>query len=97
MSLTSDIASPQTEGTSVTFRASATGGSGSYEYKFWEYSAATKWKWVVVRDFSASNEFVWETAGKTGTSQIGVWVRNAGTDFDRNLDQTRFILPFNID
>ena len=97
VSLTSDIASPQTEGTSVTFRASATGGSGSYEYKFWEYSAATKWKWVVVRDFSASNEFVWETAGKTGTSQIGVWVRNAGTDFDRNLDQTKDIKSFTVE
>ena len=97
VSLSANIASPQTEGTSVTFTASATGGSGSYEYKFWEQSPATNWQWVVVREFGASNTFTWNTAGKVGTSQIGVWVRNAGTDFNQNLDQTKYITSYIVE
>ena len=76
-SLTSDLPSPQSEGTEVTFTAQATGGSGTYEYQFWLRDIAGQW--IKVQDYSSNNTFVWNTTG-VGTSMIWVGVKNAGSD-----------------
>jgi hypothetical protein len=80
--LATSVASPQNEGTSVRFTATASGGSGSYEYKFWERGPATNYAWTVIRDYSTSNTLQWDSTGKAGDNNIAVWVRSAGTDID---------------
>jgi len=76
VSLTSDLASPQPEGMTVTFTAEANGGSGSYQYKF--YFRNPNGQWAMVQDYSSSSNYIWNTAGFTGTSYIQVWAKNTG-------------------
>jgi hypothetical protein len=77
VSLSSNIASPQPEGTIVTFSAEVTGGSGSYEYKY--YLCSPDGQWSLVQDYSSSPNFSWNTTGFVGTSHLQVWVRNEGS------------------
>ena len=82
VALSASQSSPQTEGQQVVFTARGSGGSGSYEYKFWERGPGTNGAWVIVQNFSSSDAFTWDSTGKAGTTEIGVWVRNAGSDVD---------------
>ena len=50
--------SPQVYGTNVTLTATASGGSGSYEYKFYKNNEVTGGLWVM-QDYSAKNSVVW--------------------------------------
>ena len=50
--------SPQTYGTNVTLTVTASGGSGSYEYKFYKNNEVTGGLWVM-QDYSAKNSVVW--------------------------------------
>jgi hypothetical protein len=77
--LSTSMSSPQIEGTSVRLTASASGGSGDYEYRFYENGPHTNGNWIVARDYASSNTLDWDTAGKVGQSVIVVWCRNAGT------------------
>ena len=76
--LISDTSSPQLAGVPVTFTAGASGGTGSYEYKFFvkgpNDSTAT-----LMQDYSTTNTFPWTTPATPGTYQIGVQVRSAGS------------------
>jgi hypothetical protein len=77
VSLTPNLPSPQPEGTELTFTAEATGGTGSYEYRFWAHETGGVWK--IVQDYSSSPHFTW-----TATDDfdwIGVWARNAGSKY----------------
>lgn len=74
-SLVADKAFPITEGTSVTFTATATGGSTPYTYKFVTYNSSTGWQ--VTQDYSALNQLTYFPAA--GTNAVQVWVRNAGS------------------
>lgn len=74
-----DIASPQVEGTLVTITASASGGSGSYEYAFLIKSRSTGRRWKIVRDYSPDPAFKWNTTGTVGKNRIRVLVKNAGS------------------
>jgi hypothetical protein len=82
VTLNASSGSPQDVGTTVRFTASASGGSGNYEYRFWENGPHTNGNWIVARDYASSNTFDWNTAGKVGQSVIVVWCRNAGTQPD---------------
>jgi len=78
VALSTNMSSPQVSGTTINFTASAQGGSGSYEYRFYEYNASTNKQWVQVRDFATNPSYSWNSSGKVGTGYIGVWARNAG-------------------
>ena len=82
VSLTASISSPQNEGVLVRFTASASGGSGSYEYRFWEKGPHTSENYIIAQDFSPTNHFDWNTSGKPGETSIVVWCRSAGTNPD---------------
>ena len=71
-------ASPQSIGANVVFTASGSGGSGTYEYKFWLRNGGT---WTVVKDYTVpGNTWTWNTAGMAaGTYRIEVDVRSAGS------------------
>ena len=78
VSVSAGLSSPQVVGTNIEFTASAQGGSGSYEYRFYESNASTGYKWIMVRDFSANSSYSWDSSGKIGITKIGVWARNEG-------------------
>lgn len=74
-----NIASPQNLGTKVTFAANGTGGSGSYDYRFF-YQNATTGAVFLGRDFSPVSNWVWDTATvAAGNYTIIVHTRNLGS------------------
>ena len=80
VTLTPSLASPQAPGTSVTWTASASGGSGSYEYMIQLYSPTTG-AWSTVKDYTVpGNTWAWDTTGLApGSYIVDVWARNAGS------------------
>ena len=73
--LTSDKASPQATGTTITFTATSTGCSNP-EYRY--YVQDPFGAWSMARDYGAPT-FVWNTAGLVGgTYHVDVWVRQKG-------------------
>lgn len=77
-SFTSNLASPQRAGTTVTFTTTAAGGVGPYQYKFRVYNGST---WSVAQNWSASNLLRW-TPTVAGNYQVEVWVRGAASTAD---------------
>jgi len=77
--LTPNQTSPQRVGTPITWTATVTGGSGSYQYQFFRRRTDSG-GYVIVQAYSASATYTW-TSGPTdvGDHQIAVWVRNAGS------------------
>jgi N-acetylmuramoyl-L-alanine amidase len=74
--LATDKASPQVHGTTIVLTGSATCG-GTPEYRFW---TGQNGGWTIVKDFSASNTFSWNTTGLApGTYGLEVDVRNQGS------------------
>jgi Putative Ig domain/Glucodextranase, domain B len=82
--------SPQNIGTTVTFTAGATGGTGPYSYKWWVFSGGT---WTLARNWSTSPTFSW-TPAAAGSYQIGIWVRGANTTADTNA--VNFAIPYTV-
>ncbi len=81
---TSNSSQPFAAGHSVTFTATATGGSGTLEYAFWLQDAVTD-QWILARSYSSSNSFTWTPQDvDAGTRNLQVWVRSSGSsaDFD---------------
>jgi hypothetical protein len=75
--ISSDKASPQSVGTTVTFMVAGTGGAAPYSFKF----LLTSDNWAtfsVVRDWSAATTLPWAPT-TTGTYQMGIWARSAGS------------------
>ncbi len=80
--LAADKASPQSRGAVITLTAAATGGSGTYEYRYCYWNPKTK-TWSVAQLYSSNRSWTWNTAGiDTGTYEIQVWARNSGSRAD---------------
>jgi FtsP/CotA-like multicopper oxidase with cupredoxin domain len=93
--LSAGVPSPQLKGASITFTASAQGGSGTpYEYEFWRYNGGA---WVSVQSYSTSNTWVWDTnATAAGNYQVNVHIRNQGqTAFFNVLPVTSYTISPN--
>jgi len=76
--LTSSTAFPVQAGTPITFNASTSGGTGSFEYKFYRYKYGAGW--TMVQDYGSSNTYAWTPApADTGTYVLQVWVRTTGS------------------
>ncbi len=91
VTLMSNLYSPQKVGAIVTFTATASGGSGTYEYQFWRKPSGGSWS--IVQNYSSSNSFSWNTTGAAGTSQIVVWARNAGASVNYDVyKSTAFVI-----
>lgn len=72
-----DKPGPQVAGTAITFTAAATGGTGTYQYKWWVLDG----RWLVLRDWASSNTYTWvPTAGKPYL--VAVWVRESTSTVD---------------
>jgi hypothetical protein len=71
-------ASPCPVGTNVTFKASASGGSGSYQYQFLVKNPVSGW--ATTQAYSTNSSFLWNTSGlPTGTYYVQVMARNVGS------------------
>jgi hypothetical protein len=79
VSLTPSPVSPAMVGTSVKFTAAASGGTGTYEYKFLlRLPGDTTWN--MVRAYSTEPTWTWNTAGlAVGTYQVVVQARGVGS------------------
>jgi hypothetical protein len=82
VALSTNTASTITEGQSVVLRGTVEGGGSNTEYRF-SYRKKTKtvwgirWsKWDVVRDWSSSSSFTWNTLDAAGACQVKVNARN---------------------
>ncbi len=76
-SLKATPAPPQSAGTTITWTATATGGTAPLQYQYWLYSGVTA-SWTMVRDYSTSASCSW-TPTQAAQYAIQVWVRNAGS------------------
>jgi hypothetical protein len=89
--LLSNVASPQVPGTSVSFTATATGGTAPYQFKWWVHDGSN---WTIVQDWNGSSSYTW-TPTRAGVSyQVSVWVRNATTSAD--VADASAVVPYTI-
>jgi hypothetical protein len=73
--LAASPAATQVVANPVVFTATASGGSGPYEYRFWLNDGTA---YFVVQDWNTVNSWTW-TPGKTGIHDVFVEVRRFGT------------------
>jgi hypothetical protein len=73
LALSTDRPAPQPAGTTITFTATATGGSAPAQYKFWLHDGAA---WTVARDWHTDPAFVWTPATANAGYVISVWARS---------------------
>ncbi len=75
--VTANRTSPQPVGPAITWTATVTGGSGSYQYRFWRRTTGA---YAIVQDYGPSATLTWTPGpADVGTHQVAVWVRNAGS------------------
>jgi len=78
------LTSPVVPGTTVTWTATASGGTAPLSYKFYVYNGSS---WALGQDWSASAVFPW-TPTVPGTYSLQVWVRNAGSTASSDASYT---------
>ncbi len=77
--LTSDLASPSTAGTPITFTGGGIGGTGTYEYQFYLKGPATGNAMSAIGPYSTTATWTWNTTtADIGTSTVYVYVRSQG-------------------
>jgi hypothetical protein len=82
-SLTPDLPSPQSPGTTVHWTASVS-CTGTPQYLFYVRTPAGAWS--IAQNWSASNTFTWNTPATDGAYLVQVNVRNAGANEDPSGD-----------
>jgi hypothetical protein len=90
-SLSANRTSPQPAGTTVTFSASASGGTSPYSYKWWVKQNGGAW--TLLQDWSTSTTLAW-TPNASGTYAIGLWARANGVTAD--TPQTSTLAEFAV-
>jgi hypothetical protein len=77
LALTSNVALPAVAGTTITWKASASGGTAQLQYQFWRQDGST---WILAQDYSTSPTYTWvTTAASVGQHQVQVRVRSVGS------------------
>jgi virginiamycin B lyase len=77
VNIAADKASPQTQGASATWTATANGCLKTpLAYQFWVNAPGGTW--AIVQPYGAGNTYVW-TGAVAGTYQVGVWIKQAGS------------------
>jgi subtilisin family serine protease len=77
VTLSANKTAPQQPGTTVTWTATATGGTAPYSYRWWVYDGQT---WTS-GNWTASNTFAW-TPAASAAYQVFVWVKSSGNAAD---------------
>ena len=77
--VTSNAPSTVGPGTSITWTADASSGTGPVEYRFLRYSAEGN-SWTIVRDWSTDRRFTWTPSTRDyGAHLVQVWARTLGS------------------
>jgi hypothetical protein len=79
VSLATSHSSPQPLGTAITWTATPTGGVPQQEYKFFTLEPSG---WVMRRDWSTTNTFLWTFTQAGAANKVAVWVRSHGNTND---------------
>jgi hypothetical protein len=88
LTYTVDKSSPQNQGTVITFTASASGGSGSYDYSFKLQNPVTG-QWSTAQAYSSNAVWVWNTTGITGGAyNIQILAKSAGSSVAYDVIQS---------
>ena len=77
--LTSNRMSPQPTGTTITFSATASGGTPPYQYKWWIVNGTTQ---TVGSNWSTNSSFAWTPTSASTSYTIRVWARNLSSTAD---------------
>jgi hypothetical protein len=77
-SVSANLSSPRTTGTTVTFTGGGTGGQGPYSFKWWVQKDGGSW--VMQQDWGTGT-YSW-TPSQTGNYVIGAWGRSSGATAD---------------
>lgn len=83
-------AAPQLPGATVALGAVATGGTAPHAFKWWWFDGAT---WRVLRDWGGAH-LDWTPGAPGAATQVGVWVRSAGSELD--TAESYAILPYPV-
>lgn len=93
--LTGTPASPQPRGTSVTFAAIGSGGTGNYEYQYWLSGNGVDW--TPTGDYSGTTSVTADTTGVApATYYIGVTIKAVGSIPANGAFDSYAILPYTI-
>jgi hypothetical protein len=92
VSLTASAASPQIQGTAVTFTANATGSSG-YQYKFWlKDNNVVGSAFVQMQDYSATNFWTLPATQLPSSYTVLVYARSGTTAPAQATNQMNFVI-----
>ena len=87
--LSASKTSPQVKGTGILLTAGASGGSGSYEYKFMVNTGGT---WSQIQGYSTASTYTW-TPATAGSYGLQVLVRNQGSSLAYEAYKT---IPYTV-
>jgi cell wall-associated protease len=79
VSLSCDHSSPQPAGTTITWRATATGGGAGRQYRWFVYDGKS---WTTAAPWSTSDTFLWTPSKANSRYRIAIWARRAGSTRD---------------
>jgi len=79
VTLRPSLSSPQRPGTTITWRAAATGGGAGLEYKWFVYDGR---RWTVAMPWSTTDIFSWTPTTPNQRYRVSVWARRTGSTTD---------------
>ena len=77
--ITANMAAPQPAGSTITWTATATGGTAPYLYKWLVHNDV---QWNAVTGWNSSNTFAWTPALANANYRVTVWVKRASNTAD---------------
>lgn len=77
--ISSSRSAPSPVGAGVQFTASVSGGVGPQQYKWFLYDGSS---WLLMSNWTTSNQFNWVPQAPNSQYRIGVWVRSANNTAD---------------